>query len=325
VLGRDIVTRTLGGILADIDPIHGGFGRGAKLPVPSSLRLLAESVDDDPRIRPALTRVLDDLMTKGMADRIEGGFFAGCAGEGWTRPSTEKLLDVNARLAHAFFAGGRALGEERFVAKGRETAAWIRSTLGDGLFGSQSADEEYHSRDAAGRSKLARPGVDRTTFTDRSAQAASLFFALGDGAAATRILDALRPGQGETHCEGGSVGLLRDRVALGHAFLDAGWTADAERIGSRLVADYGSAEEQGLLDRRPGVEELGELVMQRTDPGETGDGARFLLRLAKAVNEPRYRADAERVLRGLPDFTPDWGHPTADIASAVRLWLRESE
>src|SRR5262245_29520708 len=40
VLGPGIVTRTLEGILADLDPIHGGFGRGAKLPLPAPLMLL---------------------------------------------------------------------------------------------------------------------------------------------------------------------------------------------------------------------------------------------------------------------------------------------
>ncbi|HZN62317.1 MAG TPA: DUF255 domain-containing protein [Planctomycetota bacterium] len=329
VLGPEIVTRTLEGILADLDPIHGGFGRGAKLPLPASLMLLAECVKDDPRVRPALAGVLESLMTRGLADRVEEGFFAGCAGEGWTRPSTEKLLDVNARLARAFFAGGRALGDERFILKSGETVDWIRSTLLDPdrgeFFGSQSADEEYYSRDAKGRSEMARPPVDRTVYVDRSALAASAFLALGvpaSAAIAKRALDGLLESGGEKHCEGGSTGLLRDRVALGHALLDDGRTVEAERIGSRLVADFWSAEEQGLLDRRPGVEELGELSRPRSDPAETGEGARFLLRLATAANEPRYRADAERILRGFPDFAPDWGHSTAEIASAVLLWLK---
>ena len=328
MLGPAIVTRTLEGILADIDPIHGGFGRGAKLPLPASLTLLAECVDDDPRVRPALAAVLEAVMTRGLADRVEGGFFAGCAGEGWTRPSTEKLLDVNARLARAFLEGGRALGDDRFVLKSGETVDWIRSTLLDpdraAFFGSQAADEEYFSRDAKGRSQMARPAADRTVFTDRSALAASALLALGvpeSGAIAKRAIDGLLKSGAESHCEGGSTGLLRDRVALGHAVLDDGRVAEAERIGSRLVADYFSAEDQGLLDRRPGVEELGELSRKRSDPGDTGDGARFLLRLSKAANEPRYRADAERILRAFPDFAPDWGHATAEIASAVRLWL----
>ena len=329
-LGPAIVTRTLEGILADIDPIHGGFGRGAKLPLPASLAFLAECVDDDPRVRPALAGVLDAMLTKGLEDRVEGGFFAGCAGEGWTRPSTEKLLDVNARMARAFLEGGRALGDQRFVLEAGETADWIRTTLLDPstgeLFGSQAADEEYYSRDAKRRSEMARPAADRTVFTDRTALAASALLALGvpeSAAIAKRAIDGLLKTGPDSHCAGGSTGLLRDRVALGHAVLDDGRIAEAERIGSRLVAEYWSAEEQGLLDRRPGAEELGELSRKRSDPGESGDGARFLLRLSKAANEPRYRADAEKILRGFPDFAPDWGHATAEIASAVRLWCRE--
>ncbi len=327
-LGPEIVTRTVEGILADIDPIHGGFGRGAKLPLSSSLRLLAECVDDDPRVRPALAGVLDDLMTKGLEDRIEGGFFAGCAGEGWTRPSTEKLLDVNARLMRAYLEGGWALGESRYLDAAHRIGDWITRNLVDRdrrtLAGGMVQDEEYYSRDAEGRGKMARPAIDRTVYTDRSALAASALRLSADVAQGTigaAALDHVFRRQPDAHCEGGSVGLLRDHVALGHALLDYDRVADAERIGSRLVEEYFSADEQGLLDRRPGVEELGELSRKRSDPAETGDGARFLLRLAKSANEPRYRADAERILRGFPDFAPDWGHVTAEVASAVRLWL----
>ncbi|HEU4338725.1 MAG TPA: hypothetical protein VFS19_01540, partial [Planctomycetota bacterium] len=329
VLGPEIVKRTLEGILADVDPIAGGFGRGAKLPLAASLRFLAQCVKDDVRVRRVLAGVLDALVNRGLEDRIEGGFFAGCAGEGWTRPSTEKLLDVNARLMSAFLEAGRALGEERFIEKGRETGAWIRKNLHDpatgGFFGSAAQNEEYYSRDAKGRAEMARPSVDRTHFTDRIALAASAFLEAGEAEIAGRALDSILKGNSDAHCDGGSAGLLRDRVALGHALLDAGRTNEAERIGSRLAADYGSAEEQGLLDRRRGAEELGELSRPRSDPGETGDGARFLLRLSKAINEPRYRADAEKILRSFPDYAPDWGHPTAEIASAVRLWMETAE
>jgi hypothetical protein len=328
-LGPEIVARTIEGILADIDPIHGGFGRGAKLPMPASLRLLAECVDDDPRIRPALTGVLDSLLARGMEDRVEGGFFAGFAGEGWTRPSTEKLLDVNARLMSAYLEAGHAMDEPRFLETARRIGAWIRKSLHDpavGFLGSQAADEEYFSRDAAGRAGLAKPDVDRTIYTDRGALAVSAFLATGDAenvAIAGKALDLLLESGPDVHCAEGARGLLRDRLALGQALIDGGRITEAERVGSRLVADYWSAEERGLLDRRPGLEELGELSRKRSDPGETGEGARFLLRLSKAAGEPRYRADAEKILRGFPDFAPDWGHPTAEIASAVRLWLGE--
>lgn len=303
--GPDIVARTLEGIVADFDAIHGGFGRGAKLPLPGTLLFLAESGF---RGKPVLEKSLD-AVRRGLWDPIDGGFFAGCAAEGWTRPSTEKLLDVNAGLMGAFLEAGRrdqALG----------IAQWIERTLHDperrAFMGSVAADEEYYSRDAAERAKMAKPEIDRTVYTDRSALAASAFRTV------KTIPMALA---GEAHCEGGSVGLLRDRVALGHAHLDAGNIPEAERMGADLFSVYWSSEERGLLDRRPGVEELGELSRRRSDPSETGSGARFLLRLAKATGERRYREDAERILRGLPDFGLDWGHSTVEIARAVRLWL----
>src|SRR6185295_2502315 len=102
----------------------------------------------------------------------DGGFFAGCAAEGWTRPSTEKLLDVNAGLMRAFHEAGR---RDRAL----EIARWIERTLYDAerraFMGSVAADEEYYSRDAAERAKMARPEIDRTVYTDRSALASSAF------------------------------------------------------------------------------------------------------------------------------------------------------
>jgi len=183
------------------------------------------------------------------------------------------------------------------------------------FMGSVAADEEYYSRDAAERAKIAKPVIDRNRYTDRSAPAAAALRSVKP----IPIANLAHPG--EAHCEGGSVGLLRDRVALGHALLDFDNVPAAERLGGDLLAVYWSSEERGLLDRRPGVEELGELSRKRSDPAETGSGARFLLRLAKAAKEPRYRADAERIFRGLPDFGLDWGHTTVEIARAVRLWL----
>jgi uncharacterized protein YyaL (SSP411 family) len=170
---------------------------------------------------------------------------------------------------------------------------------------------------------MERPRVDRTVLLTGGAGGVGLSCPRRPrvGALARHAIDAILKAGVESHCDGGSTGLLRDRVALGHALLDDGRNAEAERLGSRLVEDYWSEEERGLLDRRPKVEELGELSRPRSDPGETGEGARFLLRLSKALNEPRYRADAERILRGFPDFAPDWGHSTAEIASAVKLWL----
>jgi uncharacterized protein YyaL (SSP411 family) len=319
---EEMVPRTLEGILADFDPIHGGFGRGAKLPLPASLLFLAETLHagGDPRAKPVLEKSLDAIW-RGLWDPIDGGFFAGCAGDGWTRPSTEKLLDVNAGLMPALLKAGR---HDRALA----TAQWIVNTLYDSdrraFMGSQAADEEYYSRDAAERAKMAKPEIDRTVYTDRSALASSAFLATGDPTLAdapTRALGHVLGRQRDAHYEGGGIGLLRDRVALGHALLDIGTVLEAERLGADLFAEHGSAEERGLLDRRPGVEELGELSRKRSDPGETGSGARFLLRLAKAVGEPRYRADAARILRGVPDFGPDWGHATAEIARAARLLL----
>ena len=314
---EDMVARTLEGILADVDPIHGGFGRGAKLPMISSLMLLAEMREHDSLITPVLTRTLE-AVRRGLWDPIEGGFFAGCAGEGWTRPSTEKLLDVNAGLMRVQLEWG-------WGARALEVAQWIEETLYDpkspGFMGSQFADEEYYSRDAKGRKKMAKPEIDRTVYTDRSALAGSAFLAASNPVKAAHCLVELLELQRDTHYEGGGSGLLRDRVALGHLMLDCKQASVAEKFGGNLFAEYWSSEERGLLDRRPGVEELGELSRKRSDPAETGSGARFLLRLSGATGKPRFRADAERILRGLPDFGPDWGHTTAEIARAARLWL----
>ncbi|MBI4564639.1 MAG: thioredoxin domain-containing protein [Planctomycetes bacterium] len=338
-IGASAFEKTLRGILATYDSIHAGFGSGAKMPLAPSLRvlLLAECERANPDIRRALERTLDAMMNRGMADAVEGGFFNGCAQRHWSQPNFEKLPEVNAELLGVYLDAGLVLEAPRFLEAARRTASWIVSVLFDperGAFrGSQAADEAYYLQPIEERAKRPRPPVDVTVFTDRSAKVASALARASTVLADPALLDVARQGlhyvlnehrdpeRGLAHASGGGYGLLRDRVALGSALLDLAehtgdlrYLAEGERQGDRLVARYWDAEERGLLDRCPGEEELGELSRRRSHPSETAQAAMFLLRLAAHTGEKRYRTDAVRLLRALPDFAPDWGHFTAEVA-----------
>lgn len=320
----ELFRRTVAGVLEMHDPVHGGFGGGARTPQPGSLRVLLAA--GSAPAREALEKTLAAMTSRALWDGADGGFFTGTFDETWTKPSLEKSLAENAELVGVLAAAGSPFA--------KRTAEWIAATFWDeerGIFGSaQASDEEYFRLAASERTRRPRPAVDPTVLTDRAAKAASACLAVGDRIRAERtvqyLLNEHRRSDGSIlRAPGGTDALLADRLALGHALLDLEdatrdprYLAEAGRIADRLMPDFWSGEEQGLLDRLPGVDEFGELSRRESKPSQTGEGARLLARLAARTGEAGYRRGAERILTGLPDFTPDYGPFTAEIGLAAR-------
>ncbi len=325
--------RTLAGVLEVHDAANGGFGAGSKTPNVASLRVLL-AAEGDAAAREALERTLGALAAKPVRDAVDGGWYSGTFDPRWSEPSWEKPLEGTAELAALFLEAGERRGVAAWTEAGRDALRWLFGRMWDeerGVFlGAEHSDENYYRRPAGSRG--APPELDRRVFADRSARAVSCGFAasraLGDRSYAEKSLRALhgllethREADGSVrHAEGGATGLLRDASALGHALLDATeftsdprYRAEAERIAERIVPGWYSAEERGLLDRRPGVDELGELSRKLTHPSQSGEALRLLARVGA---EP-LRQDARAVFAGLPDFTPDYGCYTAELALAA--------
>jgi len=143
-------------ILAEFDPVHGGFGRVPKFPSPARLTLLArraardepESTAGGPRLA-VIRTTLDRLARSGLHDHLGSGFFRYALDDGWRRPYFEKLALDQALHADVFLLGHRLTGDPRFAETARRTLAYAVRELGrpDGGFHS---GEHAESRSAQG-------------------------------------------------------------------------------------------------------------------------------------------------------------------------------
>ncbi len=123
-------------LLADMDTLQGGFGRGAKFPHAPRLMLLLELFDpQDAPLREALVITLEHMADGALHDAIGGGFFRYTVDPGWQWPHFEKMLYDNAQLARVYLRAGRLFGREDWLAIGRQTLEFMESALqSEGLY-----------------------------------------------------------------------------------------------------------------------------------------------------------------------------------------------
>ncbi|MHB1842154.1 MAG: PCC domain-containing protein [Sulfobacillus sp.] len=164
------------------DQRHGGFGHAPKFPLTDVLSLL-QDLDLGPLAGPSRQMVessLTAMVSGGLYDPIEGGFFRYSTERDWSHPHYEKMLDDQAALLEVLLRlGDRAPPLLRSAAIG--TADYVVRTLYDGacLAGSQDADEAYYQLDANQRRTIAAPLVDRTLYAGWNARAARALVAAG--------------------------------------------------------------------------------------------------------------------------------------------------
>lgn len=113
---RDVVAN----VLADFDPVHGGFGAAPKFPVPTLLDALL--VKGEPASVDVAQRTLEAMARGGIHDQLGGGFARYSVDAGWVVPHFEKMLYDNGLLL------------------GTYTRAWCRTADHDGLLRAYFAD-----------------------------------------------------------------------------------------------------------------------------------------------------------------------------------------
>jgi len=177
-----------------VDTVYGGFGSGDKYPHPRLLRYLLAQYESK-RDRRDLTVVESslDAILKSLYDPFEGGFFHYAEGREWRQPHHEKLLHINASLAHAFDDAYRITRKPRYKQAADATVAYLRRTLYDvkdgGFYGSQTADPLYYRLAAQARRAAVKPPVNRDKITAWNAETALTFLALGQSASRKDFLD----------------------------------------------------------------------------------------------------------------------------------------
>jgi uncharacterized protein len=129
--------RLHGELLAEHDPVYGGFGLGQKFPPHSTLLYLLYRlcVDSHPEIEKACRLTLDSMCRGGLRDHLQGGIFRYCVDRQWTIPHFEKMLYDQAMALWCFALARRVLGSVAYQDMAEGIVRCLeRSFARDGLF-----------------------------------------------------------------------------------------------------------------------------------------------------------------------------------------------
>ena len=310
------------------DQTWAGFGTAAKrVHAPALLAALLGGQDGGPiQQKEIVTRTLDAIATRGLADPVEGGFYRYCEQGDWSAPQVEKVLTVNADLLELYLSAARAFDQPEYEERAAATIRFIHEAFADqdgGFFSSQRADPTYAAlatREA--RLEHGSPSVDRTVYTDASARMASAYVmaasvlddsSLLEFAAATvdRVVTAsYERGHGLGHVASGAPvvrGLLTDQVAASEALLDL-YEACGQEVYLDMPQELMAYCEHEMWEDRRGFRDRSRLLLVDPDGpigllqepyypfGLNCRAAGVLARLASQLEDARYRTLAVRTL-----------------------------
>lgn len=109
-------------LLAEIDPLSGGFGHGARFPHAPRLLAMLDLIEHQPEeaMEEALLATLEAMAAGGLRDQIGGGFFRYTVDPDWQQPHFEQMLVDQALLARVYLRAGRLLARMDMETVGRE-------------------------------------------------------------------------------------------------------------------------------------------------------------------------------------------------------------
>jgi uncharacterized protein YyaL (SSP411 family) len=128
------------GLLSQLDPRWGGFGRAPKFPPASALEFLLRRGSLEP-----VRLTLDGMAAGGMYDLVGGGFHRYSVDPQWLVPHFEKMLYDNALLVPPYLHAWLLTGEERYRVVAEQTLDYMVRELrlpSGGFASSQDADTD---------------------------------------------------------------------------------------------------------------------------------------------------------------------------------------
>ena len=157
-------------LATDEDPLYGGFGTAPKFPsVPVVRFLLDLETTGDAEAGALARRTLSAMAASPLRD-LDGGFFRYSTQRDWSEPHYERMLYDNAQLLATY-----AIAGERNVAEGIADFLLTTLQLDSGGFAAAQDSEStvdgrrvegfYYTLDAASRSRLEQPPLDRKVLT----------------------------------------------------------------------------------------------------------------------------------------------------------------
>jgi uncharacterized protein len=329
------------------DPRSGAFGGVPRFPHAAPVHLALDIVraDRDSPLAEVATTCLDAIGWGGLYDEIDGGFFRYANESDWSRPQSEKLLDVNAALLSLYLDAFETLRLARYLERAEDAVGYVQQTLADvqdgGWAASQQEDPEYYGLgDARARADRPAPAVDRTLLSGSNAvmvsaalRAARVLEDDGLRSFALKSLERValrhyRPGAGVAHYVEGDQevrGLLDDQILMASAHIDAyDVTGDivhemmAEELARQAVLACWDARGGGFLDRAPAEHDIGLLRRPIKPFVANCEAARMLRRLAAVSGDSEFASLADEALRAVSMHAAAQGPLAAHYILAVR-------
>jgi uncharacterized protein len=145
--GPGLVDHAVRGLLEQVDPVDGGFGRAPKFPQAMALDLLLrhDVAVGHPEATAAAVASLDAMAAGGIYDHLGGGFARYSTDQRWLVPHFEKMLYDQALLVRTCLHAWQVTGEARFLQVVSETIDYVLRDLrhpAGGFLAAEDADSE---------------------------------------------------------------------------------------------------------------------------------------------------------------------------------------
>ena len=335
-------------IMAQADPIHGGYGQGQKFIHPAANDFLLGRYEATREVLylEHVRRTLDRMREGQIHDVQEGGYFRTTTGADWSQPHREKLLSEQAGLLSNCLGTLRLTGLREYARMAEEIIGYLDGKLFDTRCGAFFGCEDFLRHEAGGNSSTDEffTIIDKCVYSDANAQAAGAYLeaaALLDRAdckeRALNILEFIwnhcrSPAEGIFHYYDDSPrlpGLLDDHAQVGTALVQAYLaSADAKHLErARETAEFIIARLKnsagGYFDLVAG--EIGLRKFRLTDIDQNGAAASFFLRLARVVGNTRYRDAARWALDAFAGDLAAYGIHASRFGRALNEYLSWSK
>ncbi|MBI2887882.1 MAG: thioredoxin domain-containing protein [Chloroflexi bacterium] len=348
-LSPEIVAEIAGMVEGLADPVHGGYGVGAKFfhtEANGFLLYLFETTGERGYLE-HVRLTLDTMRRSRTFDEQEGGFFRYSSKQDWQEPHPEKLLDDQAALLRCYLHAYLLTEEPRYRETAEGLVDYLDATLWDATKGVFLGCQDYVRQPPAAQDagSPAGPGpllsyLDSYVYCDANARAASAlldaWWLLGKEECRERaggILEWLwqrlrSPEGGMCHYHDGQAqapGLLTDSVMMGLALLDAfAVLGDGQHLERALelaayVLDKHGNPKGGFFD----IAEAGpaRLSFPLTMLTQNATAATFFLRLADLSGQQEYRDWARCALQSFPNAHREYGAYAAGYGHALARLL----
>jgi uncharacterized protein len=138
-------------VLADLDPVHGGFGGAPKFPPSALLEALLRNYErsGSPAALQAVTRTGNAMARGGIYDQLAGGFARYSVDNAWVVPHFEKMLYDNALLLRAYAHWVRRTGDPLARRVAAQTARFLLDELADRDMFTSSLDADADGREGS--------------------------------------------------------------------------------------------------------------------------------------------------------------------------------